>query len=85
MDGQRTKRSLYGSGGLLVVVADGRLDAADLFHRRKDIVGILGQSLGWFIYLRNLSLIYGRGTGREGSADVRGDGDSEPRLKGRDS
>ena len=55
------------------------------FIWRKDIVGILGQSLGWFIYLRNLSLIYGRGTGRKGSADVRGDGDSEPRLKGRDS
>ena len=28
------------------------------FVWRKDIVGILGQSLGWFIYARNLSFIY---------------------------
>lgn len=28
------------------------------FIWRKDIVGILGQSTGWFIYIRNLWLIY---------------------------
>ena len=28
------------------------------FIWRKDIVGILGQGLGWMIYVRNLSLIY---------------------------
>lgn len=30
------------------------------FIWRQDIVGILGQATGWFIYLRNLTLIYGR-------------------------
>lgn len=30
------------------------------FVWRKDIVGFLGQSTGWFIYLRNLWFIYGR-------------------------
>jgi lipid-A-disaccharide synthase-like uncharacterized protein len=28
------------------------------FIWRKDVVGILGQSAGWFIYARNLSFIY---------------------------
>ena len=28
------------------------------FIWRKDIVGVLGQSTGWFIYLRNLVLLY---------------------------
>jgi lipid-A-disaccharide synthase-like uncharacterized protein len=28
------------------------------FIWRRDIVGVLGQSTGWFIYLRNLWLIY---------------------------
>lgn len=30
------------------------------FVWRKDVVGFLGQSTGWFIYLRNLWFIYGR-------------------------
>lgn len=30
------------------------------FIWRKDIVGFLGQSTGWFIYIRNLWFIYGR-------------------------
>ncbi len=30
------------------------------FIWRKEIVGFLGQSTGWFIYLRNLWFIYGR-------------------------
>jgi lipid-A-disaccharide synthase-like uncharacterized protein len=30
------------------------------FIWRKDIVGFLGQSTGWFIYLRNLWFIYGK-------------------------
>lgn len=29
------------------------------FVWRQDIVGVLGQSTGWFIYVRNLMLIYG--------------------------
>jgi len=28
------------------------------FVWRRDIVGVLGQSLGWFIYIRNLALIH---------------------------
>lgn len=28
------------------------------FIWRKDVVGVLGQSVGWFIYIRNLLLIY---------------------------
>jgi lipid-A-disaccharide synthase-like uncharacterized protein len=28
------------------------------FVWRKDVVGVLGQSVGWFIYMRNLWLIY---------------------------
>jgi len=28
------------------------------FIWRRDIVGVLGQSLGWFIYIRNLALIH---------------------------
>lgn len=30
------------------------------FIWRKDAVGVLGQATGWFIYIRNLSLIYRR-------------------------
>jgi lipid-A-disaccharide synthase-like uncharacterized protein len=30
------------------------------FLWRKDIIGVLGQSTGWFIYVRNLWLIYAR-------------------------
>ncbi|HAI10339.1 MAG TPA: hypothetical protein DCM28_01455, partial [Phycisphaerales bacterium] len=29
------------------------------FIWRKDVVGVLGQATGWFIYVRNLYLIYG--------------------------
>ena len=32
------------------------------FVWRKDIVGVVGQATGWLIYLRNLRLIYRRGT-----------------------
>ncbi len=35
------------------------------FVWRKDIVGILGQSTGWFIYVRNLWFIYARPRGEE--------------------
>lgn len=31
------------------------------FVWRRDVVGILGQSMGWLIYVRNLFLIYGKG------------------------
>lgn len=30
------------------------------FIWRRDAVGVLGQATGWFIYVRNLMLIYGR-------------------------
>lgn len=33
------------------------------FVWRRDIVGILGQATGWFIYVRNLTLIYARKRG----------------------
>ncbi len=39
------------------------------FVWRKEIVGFLGQSTGWFIYVRNLWFIYGREGGGEGPAD----------------
>lgn len=52
------------------------------FIWRKDIVGILGQGLGWFIYLRNLSLIYGRRTTHQPSAEIQNDADPEPALEG---
>lgn len=39
------------------------------FVWRKDVVGILGQSVGWFIYARNLSFIYR--DGRPALADPR--------------
>ena len=52
------------------------------FIWRKDIVGILGQSLGWFIYLRNLSLIYGRRSARDASTDLQDDADSPPAPEG---
>ena len=52
------------------------------FIWRKDIVGILGQGLGWFIYLRNLSLIYGgRGTDQP-PPSLQDDPDPEPSLEG---
>lgn len=34
------------------------------FIWRRDIVGVLGQSLGWMVYLRNLALIYRSRTGQ---------------------
>ena len=52
------------------------------FIWRKDIVGILGQSLGWFIYLRNLSLIYGRRSARDASTDLQDVADSPPAPEG---
>lgn len=48
------------------------------FIWRKDIVGILGQGLGWMIYIRNLSLIYGRGSS---VPTVEDDVDPEPALE----
>ena len=50
------------------------------FIWRKDIVGVLGQGLGWFIYIRNLSLIY-RG-GNRNEIDPKSDPDPEPSLEG---
>ena len=52
------------------------------FIWRKDIVGILGQGLGWFIYLRNLSLIYGRRTTQQTPPGLQDDADPEPALEG---
>ena len=43
--------SLLGSSMLLIY-----------FIWRKEPVGFLGQSTGWFIYVRNLWFIYGQGT-----------------------
>ena len=48
------------------------------FIWRKDIVGILGQGLGWMIYVRNLSMIYQRGPAKPGIED---DADPEPSLE----
>ena len=48
------------------------------FIWRKDIVGILGQGLGWVIYIRNLALIYGGGGDGPGVSD---DVDPEPSLE----
>ncbi|MEE2680941.1 MAG: lipid-A-disaccharide synthase N-terminal domain-containing protein [Planctomycetota bacterium] len=48
------------------------------FIWRKDIVGILGQGLGWVIYIRNLALIYG---GRSDSPGAGEDVDPEPALE----
>ena len=40
------------------------------FIWRKDIVGVLGQGLGWMIYLRNLAMIYrGRGVDQDNDPD----------------
>ena len=50
------------------------------FIWRKDIVGVLGQGLGWFIYIRNLSMIY-RGGNRD-EIDPKSDPDPEPILEG---
>lgn len=46
------------------------------FCWRKDIVGIIGQGLGWMIYTRNLVLIHGR----SGTPEVYDDPDPEPAL-----
>jgi lipid-A-disaccharide synthase-like uncharacterized protein len=39
------------------------------FLWRKDVVGVLGQATGWFIYMRNLWLIYRRSIRRRITAD----------------
>jgi len=39
------------------------------FLWRKDVVGVLGQATGWFIYMRNLWLIYRRSIRRRIAAD----------------
>lgn len=36
------------------------------FVWRKDVIGVGGQATGWFIYVRNLRLIYSRKYGRSG-------------------
>lgn len=51
------------------------------FIWRKDIVGVLGQGLGWFIYIRNLSLIYGRRETGKPSPGLQDDPDAEPSLQ----
>ena len=48
------------------------------FIWRKDIVGVLGQGLGWMIYIRNLALIYG---GRGDTPEIEDDPDPEPALE----
>ena len=48
------------------------------FIWRRDIVGVLGQGLGWVIYIRNLALIYGSNPERAGIQD---DVDPEPALE----
>lgn len=47
------------------------------FVWRRDIVGVIGQTTGWIIYLRNLWLIYRSGGD---SSDVTGDPGPEPGL-----
>ncbi len=47
------------------------------FIWRRDIVGVLGQTTGWIIYVRNLWLIYHAGGG---SPDLSGDPGPEPEL-----
>ncbi len=52
------------------------------FCWRKDVVGIIGQSSGVFIYARNLVLIYrGKRIEAEGARPVDGDDDDEPIQK----
>ena len=50
------------------------------FVWRRDLVGFLGQSLGWFIYLRNLWMIHRSGAGEPPS--VTQDPAPEPELGG---
>ena len=47
------------------------------FIWRRDIVGVIGQTTGWVIYLRNLWLIYRSGDGAAGAMDDPG---PEPEL-----
>ena len=47
------------------------------FLWRRDIVGVVGQTTGWVIYLRNLWLIYHSG---DGAAGVMDDPGPEPEL-----
>ena len=49
------------------------------FIWRQDIVGVLGQGLGWMIYLRNLWMIHRAGA--SGTPSVRDDPDPEPALE----
>lgn len=44
------------------------------FSWRKDIVGVLGQSTGWVIYLRNLYFIYFKRDGETPGHESSGDG-----------
>jgi lipid-A-disaccharide synthase-like uncharacterized protein len=75
---EREKRSVvpvgfwWGSllGGAMLLV---------YFSWRKDIVGIVGQSTGAFVYARNLVLIY-RGRSRARSPAAAGDPEPEPGL-----
>ena len=63
----------------LFAIAKRELDKAGDVIWRKDIVGVLGQGLGWFIYIRNLALIYGSGSDEQ--VDVNVDPDPEPTLQ----
>jgi len=52
------------------------------FVWRKDIVGVLGQSTGWIIYMRNLYFIYFKGGGEPEAAESPAPVD-EPAGRGR--
>ena len=47
------------------------------FLWRKDVVGVLGQATGWFIYVRNLWLIYGRQVRRRTGKTRVGNGETQ--------
>jgi lipid-A-disaccharide synthase-like uncharacterized protein len=49
------------------------------FIWRRDIVGVLGQGLGWFIYIRNLRMIYRSSA----QPNTNNDPDCEPTLEER--
>lgn len=49
------------------------------FLWRKDIIGVLGQCTGWFIYIRNLWLIYRKP--QESQAEITDDPGPEPQIE----
>jgi len=54
---ERRKRSVVPAGFWWMSLAGASMLLV-YFVWRKDIVGVLGQSAGWMIYVRNLSMIY---------------------------